>query len=257
MTTTCTFDGCTRDVLAKGLCASHYNSERAKARRAAIRAVDRPCAQCGGSLAGKRPNAKFCSQQCKQASASEASKAEYRRRRSGQVCRWCGGPIPADAGSRALTCSRRCGEAWQNHVASANARKRAARRAAWDANRPHCIGCGVRIPDDRRVGVKFCSEDCKKRTQDARWRAKSPGYNRQYLYGMTEEQYAAMLDAQGGGCAICRTTEWNGRHPVPHVDHDHRTGEVRGILCHACNLGLGKFKDDPDLLRAAIAYLTR
>jgi hypothetical protein len=96
---------------------------------------------------------------------------------------------------------------------------------------------------------------CKKKTQDARWRAKAPGYMRQYLYGMTDEQYAALMETQDGRCAICRTTEWTGHHKRPHVDHDHATGRVRGILCHDCNLGLGKFKDDPDLLRAAIVYL--
>ena len=54
---------------------------------------------------------------------------------------------------------------------------------------------------------------------------------------------------QGGVCAICQTNE-----PV-HVDHDHVTGLVRGILCFNCNRGLGKLGDDPDLLRKALAYL--
>lgn len=41
-----------------------------------------------------------------------------------------------------------------------------------------------------------------------------------------------------------------------HIDHDHRTGKVRGILCQACNLGLGKFRDDPALIKSAIRYLS-
>jgi hypothetical protein len=80
---------------------------------------------------------------------------------------------------------------------------------------------------------------------------------RQYIYGLTPEQYGAMLAEQGNACAICRSPEWPGKGNRPHVDHDHATGKVRGILCGRCNFGLGQFQDDPDLLRAAITYLTR
>lgn len=54
-------------------------------------------------------------------------------------------------------------------------------------------------------------------------------------YGLTPEQYDAMLAAQGGHCAICPATEPGGAGKMFHVDHDHRTGRVRGLLCHACN----------------------
>ena len=57
------------------------------------------------------------------------------------------------------------------------------------------------------------------------------------------------------GCAICGTTEWMGRHQRPHIDHDHETGEVRGVLCHNCNLAIGHLKDDPELVARALAYL--
>lgn len=80
---------------------------------------------------------------------------------------------------------------------------------------------------------------------------------RQYLYGLTPEQYAEMLEEQGGVCAICGTDEWPGKGNRPHVDHDHSTGRVRGILCSHCNHGLGKFRDDPERLRAAAEYLER
>jgi len=65
-----------------------------------------------------------------------------------------------------------------------------------------------------------------------------------------------MLKEQGGGCAICGETKpLKGKNYLC-VDHCHETGEVRGILCHACNTGLGKFKDSPELLHTAINYLT-
>lgn len=74
-------------------------------------------------------------------------------------------------------------------------------------------------------------------------------------YGITVEQYDAMLDGQGGGCFIC------GRPPRPdislHVDHDHSTGQVRGILCFGCNKALADFQDDPALLGKAASYLSR
>jgi hypothetical protein len=81
--------------------------------------------------------------------------------------------------------------------------------------------------------------------------------NRKYLYGITSAEFDALLEAQGGGCGICGTTEWPGRHNRPHLDHCHETGRTRGVLCNECNTGLGKFRDRADLLAAAIAYLKR
>jgi hypothetical protein len=73
-------------------------------------------------------------------------------------------------------------------------------------------------------------------------------------YGMTIEQYDAMLEAQGGGCFIC------GRPPREdislHVDHDHSTGKVRGILCFCCNNALADFQEDPELLKKAATYVS-
>lgn len=69
-------------------------------------------------------------------------------------------------------------------------------------------------------------------------------------YGLEAGQYDQMYAAQGGGCAIC-TTE----HEVLAVDHDHETGAIRGLLCQTCNVGLGNFKDNDLLLKAAAEYL--
>ena len=77
---------------------------------------------------------------------------------------------------------------------------------------------------------------------------------RQYLYGITPEQFAERLIAQDNRCAICRTDTPNGKGW--HVDHDHATQAVRGLLCGNCNNGLGNFADDPTRLRAAVEYLT-
>lgn len=71
-----------------------------------------------------------------------------------------------------------------------------------------------------------------------------------FKYGITRVERDAMLESQGGVCAICLTPP-----VVPHVDHNHSTGAVRSILCIHCNTLLGHAKEDPARLRAAIAYL--
>ena len=72
-----------------------------------------------------------------------------------------------------------------------------------------------------------------------------------YYYGITPEEYDALLEQQNGVCAICK------KRSVERlcVDHDHPTDLIRGLLCRLCNLGLGHFKDDLARLRAAVAYL--
>lgn len=77
---------------------------------------------------------------------------------------------------------------------------------------------------------------------------------RKHTYGMTKEEFNRLLIAQDGRCEICRnvlTTEKRGLH----VDHCHATGKVRGLLCDRCNVGLGNFRDRPELLRAAADYI--
>jgi hypothetical protein len=75
-------------------------------------------------------------------------------------------------------------------------------------------------------------------------------------YGLTLEQYEAMVAAQGGRCAICGTDHpGSSRIKYWSVDHDHETDAVRGLLCHGCNTGLGAFGDDIERLTKAVAYL--
>lgn len=73
-------------------------------------------------------------------------------------------------------------------------------------------------------------------------------------YGLTPEDFDALLASQGERCAICRSDD-PGTKGMWHVDHCHDAGTVRGLLCSACNIGLGQFKDRPDVLRAAADYL--
>lgn len=73
-------------------------------------------------------------------------------------------------------------------------------------------------------------------------------------YGITIEQYEKMEKSQKGVCAICKKSEPN-KYKKLAVDHCHKTGKVRGLLCSKCNNGLGKFDDNVALLTKAIKYL--
>ncbi len=96
----------------------------------------------------------------------------------------------------------------------------------------------------------------------ARWRRDNPDrYERAQRayklrsYGLTLEQYAALLQEQGGACAICGEPETGGWDLA--IDHDHATGIVRGLLCRRCNVGIGLLRDDADVAAAAADYLRR
>lgn len=70
-------------------------------------------------------------------------------------------------------------------------------------------------------------------------------------YGLSVQEYETMLSVQFGLCAICKT------NPAEHVDHDHGTRLVRGLVCGGCNRGLGCFEDDPKRMREAANYILR
>jgi hypothetical protein len=82
-------------------------------------------------------------------------------------------------------------------------------------------------------------------------RGGSRTYHLSRRYGISADEAELMLRAQGGLCAICRAA------PAAHVDHDHESGRVRELLCFNCNGGLGQFRDDPAVLRAAAEYVER
>lgn len=134
---------------------------------------------------------------------------------------------------------------------------------------PWCRECRVesgrqvrlRKPEKYKLQAREYSMKNRKRIYErqARWKtlnkAKLDAYNRRRhldeAYGITQHDYETLRDIQGGVCAIC------GSDKKLHVDHDHRSGVVRGLLCFNCNTGLGKFEDNERLLRAAIGYMER
>ncbi len=131
----------------------------------------------------------------------------------------------------------------------------------------HCPHCKQDLPVDRfhknpkgttKDGLQSYCKDCNKACRH-KYKATTRNWHLQSTYGISLEQYNELLDAQGGGCAICGLAETNmtrstTANPLS-VDHCHESGAVRGLLCNLCNTALGKFKDDTALLEAAVDYL--
>lgn len=159
------------------------------------------------------------------------------------------------------------GRQYRCRACSAAAKKgqyqRAVERPKVEVTEKRCPTCGETKPASEfyknrgtRDGLQGYCKPChgahQRRTQDLpRKQARQRSWMLKNLYGITVEQYDAMLTRQGGGCAICHRTE------KLHVDHCHDSSRVRGVLCENCNRGIGMFKDDPALLQRAIDYLNQ
>jgi hypothetical protein len=101
----------------------------------------------------------------------------------------------------------------------------------------------------------YCKE-CSNLIGHSRYRKHKEKYQNYRLlkkFKITTGEYKSLFDAQNNSCAICQVP-WDGKKFMP-VDHDHKTGKIRGILCDDCNLGLGKFNDSHEMLLKAAHYL--
>lgn len=152
------------------------------------------------------------------------------------------------------------------------AKKRAAHKRWRDANREHVRQYARAKADKRNADRRAAYARDEERRIAARkqarvWQEKNPGKRfeqRVRVYGITSAEYGALLEAQGGGCAICGRTESKdisrrsatGKRRL-HIDHCHATGRVRGLLCSSCNLGIGKFGESIEALERAIMYLRK
>ncbi len=105
----------------------------------------------------------------------------------------------------------------------------------------------------KRYKQSLQGKEADKRSRRKNWAKHAPLREKQLLwrYGLTPLEFQKMLELQSGLCAIC-STPFVSR---PHVDHNHKTQKVRGLLCSNCNLGLGLFLDNPFILKMALEYL--
>jgi hypothetical protein len=122
----------------------------------------------------------------------------------------------------------------------------------WGTNQ--CKPCNRQYQKRQRIkdveGAKV-----KRRAYTARpyVKQKKTDYDQRRNYGITSDEKATLLLKQGG-CAICGTDD-PGQRPW-HTDHNHKTNEIRGILCHNCNMLLGHAKDSIEILEKGICYLS-
>jgi hypothetical protein len=198
-------------------CKACYHAKQASYRATAKKRET--CARCGKPR-GDSSHPTYC-RECK----TELGRSSYAKRKAAgrletrEFCSRCG--KPRDGRHPAY-----CRDCWRGPI-------REARFAE------PCATCGqTREPDDR-ISPSYCN-----RCYRDRWL--------QRQFGVTLAEWEAKLAEQGGVCAICRRD--NGGKQW-HTDHDHETGQFRGVLCALCNRGLGHFGDDLARVRRAADYL--
>ena len=124
-----------------------------------------------------------------------------------------------------------------------------------------CKQCGKQfIRQVDGAGYKYCSRQCmldSKRKWDVANKHKRRLYHIERTYGIKAPEFERMMQEQDGRCAICyELIAYGGGRKLAHLDHDHDTKAVRGLLCAKCNAGLSHFNNDPNLLRLALRYLS-
>lgn len=174
---------------------------------------------------------RFCSSAC------------FESTRTGPKCSKCGGPNTR--GRRYRVCQV-CLDTTPAALKIARARERL---AECPADKRWCNVCDEFLPpgqfSTRVVGTENLCAACKAKRQSSRHLARD--------FGINDAQYDAMLASQGGVCAICRRPPKKVRL---HIDHNHKTGQIRGLLCSWCNHRLlSGARDSLDILRNAVSYL--
>lgn len=193
--------------------------EEARGRQPAKDTAEIDCPTCGKSFRPYRVWQRACSRKCRDAL----------------------GPVPETERTNEVrfTCEK-CGTDTVRHSTIAGGRFK------------FCLECTKKAETERRLRKQESAKAHPLRGNRQRAR------NLMVNYGLTIEQADAMVAAQGNLCAIC------GEPPKPdgvrsasrlHIDHDHESGRVRGLLCNHCNRGIGAFRDRPELLELAILYL--
>jgi len=131
----------------------------------------------------------------------------------------------------------------------------------------------LRTAVSKRTGLNLRYSNCKecfkrqRRIDYPRHRDREMNWRLLTKYGIGKDEYDLMLEAQGGTCKICNkgghirkkgSRKGKAGTPIPlNVDHNHKTGQIRGLLCLNCNTGIGHFKDSIDLIKKALEYLEK
>lgn len=195
----------------------------------------------------------FCSKECTNIYSNKHGKYAVESK-----CLYCG--TERKMKSNRLFCDIECKRSWIN----------ASPDYSWVEKR--CTQCNqdkklydFNFITDKNNNISFTSicSNCKSKKSNAKRTPELARSNHLVSrYGITSEEFDEILARQNFRCATCKRTkeEWmnESRKGAPsqwQVDHDHVTGKVRGALCHACNIGIGKFNDDIEVIQNVIDYI--
>lgn len=176
----------------------------------------------------------------------------------GKFCRGCGATKPftsfAADRNRPDGFQPRCRACVAAYSAAYYRRKRAAagrtvrEKVSVPEGHKRCPSCGEVKPYSEWERNKTSSDGWCSYCRPCRGARNRDAYFRR-KYGLSAEDLSVMIAEQRGICCICLTAR------AEHVDHCHKTGRVRGVLCFSCNAALGQFKDQPAVMRRAAAYV--
>ena len=201
------------------------------------------CRNCGCVIVGRSARAVFCSNDCKMV-WDRARASEKRKKNSVLVrCKTCSQEITGRC-SRAKYCSVNCQRQRNYLVIKAQTAKKFSTPVA-------CKGCGMEFFRSLSGKKIFCTDGCKSRYHSTQNRQANRWKRIEKEYGITRFDWEQLMSNQNGACAIC-TVELR----MPHTDHDHKTGRVRGLLCQKCNQAIGLMMESPENLMRAARYLS-
>jgi hypothetical protein len=257
MANVCAVEGCGKPARTRGWCFTHYNRWWRHGDVGADRVPGAPvvtCCDCG--IVWERPprasQGGLPPKRCPACTAKRSSAMARDRARRSKIAH------PHQPKFDLLECAR-CGHTWQYTVKPGGFRPSFC--STCETQYKWCTSCSEVLPLDRfyrdestRSGRMAYCKQCTA-VSNREWCENNPGFGwRRHLkkqYGLTENDYQQMLAKQQRACALCQVS---GKRL--HVDHDHATGRVRGLLCSGCNMALGKFRDSPELLLRAARYVS-
>lgn len=196
---------------------------------------------CGNKFESNILTKKYCCEKCRKL----GEKSRGKRRKSGHehlpefhyCCRVCSTVFRASKAGNHVFCSSTC------RALDLEKKKEEAKNREKPTIDNSCNECNQQFTASRKL--KYCSYDCKRRA--------STYVSRLKQYGISAEEHKGMIEKAGGACEICNLKLSD---PLRlNIDHNHKTGKVRGILCGRCNSGIGQFLDNENRLINAIKYL--